>query len=166
MVTGLNRCLLCNSYIIGGKVDNYPLCEDCRKSLVGESSEGRCGKCSIPLISETVLCTRCRVRDFSFSSNYSLFSYKGDMKELIYQYKFMNNKALAFLFAELLYEGYLKKKHPKALIPVPSAPKNVKRRGWDHIGVISAVLAKYYNQKVLYCLKRKESKSQKEIQQY
>lgn len=157
------RCLLCGTDLIGEKYTGYPLCFSCRKRLLSGDRERRCPVCSIPLTSEKTVCTRCRSREFSFKSNFSLFSYQKDIKELLYQYKFRNNRTLAPLFAELFYTLYLKQNKFDAIIPVPSTRVNVKRRGWDHTGEIAGILNRKYGIPVLNCLYKKGASAQKKL---
>lgn len=157
------RCLLCGKNLMGEHYTGYPLCSSCRIRLLSGNRERRCSVCSIPLTSEKTVCTRCRSRGFSFESNFSLFSYQKDIKELLYQYKFRNNRILAALFAELFYTLYLKQNKFDAVIPVPSTIINVKRRGWDHTGEIAGILRRKYGIPVLNCLYKKGTSAQKKL---
>ncbi len=152
------RCLLCSTEQIEG-----PLCPRCYAGL--ELLQGnRCTTCSAPLISEERVCTRCRNRNFSFSGSTSLFSYEGDVKELIHQYKFNHDKQLSRTFAQLLYDTYLAHLPPDTVIvPVPARRVTKKHRGWDHMEIIAKHLEKKYGVEVLYCLTRNGSMSQKSL---
>ncbi len=158
-----DRCLLCAAALSSGYRNDFPVCSSCVDTLADDIHPNRCGICSIPITSEKGICMRCRTGSYTFTSNYSLFTYRGRIKELIFQYKFRYTKSLAVLFAEMLYLYYLKDNRPKIIIPVPSSRASVRRRGWDHVGEIAKILAKRYNQPVKNCLKRKGSGSQKEL---
>ncbi|RKX91142.1 MAG: hypothetical protein DRP59_08450 [Spirochaetes bacterium] len=162
-LTTPNRCLLCSTDLISEEHTKYPLCSSCRKKLLSKNADRRCPVCSIPLSSEETVCTRCRSRSFSYESNFSLFTYRKDIKELLYQYKFRNNRRLAVLFAELFYTLYLKQNKFEAIIPVPSTISNVKKRGWDHTGEITGILKSRYGIPVMNCLRKKGGKSQKKL---
>ncbi len=120
-------------------------------------------KCSIPLISEAEICTRCREQCYHFICNYSLCEYRDIIKELIYFYKFKAKQSLAFFFAELLYKYLSRKKQKFFLVPIPSIRSNVRKRGWDHIKGITRVLHNRYRIPVLSCLKRKGGVTQKDL---
>ena len=107
---------------------------------------------------------RCRERHFSFSRHHSLFAYEGAVKELIYQYKFNNDKQLAAVFAQLLFNSYLVNiPHTTAVVPVPARKVTIKKRGWDHMEIITHYLKKHFNIPVVYCLTRKGKTSQKSL---
>ncbi len=153
------QCLLCGKTCNSGKI-----CPRCKKSL--SFLEGkRCRICSAPLLSEEETCLRCRKRNFSFIENFSLFSYEDSIRELIYQYKFNNEKSLAPLFAEFFYTRYLS--HiifsENTVVPVPSRKVVIKERGWDHIESITLLLQKRYMIPVLFCLERQGNRSQKSL---
>ena len=158
-----DRCLLCTASLSSGPRRGFPVCSSCFKALTNDIPENRCSVCSIPVTSENGTCMRCRTANYTFTSNFSLFTYRGRIKELIFQYKFRYTKSLAVLFAELLYLHYLKSNRPELIIPVPSTLSNVRRRGWDHVGEIAKILERRYSQPVKNCLKRKGSGSQKKL---
>jgi len=141
---------------------HYPLCMMCIEKV--KFIEGvRCKKCSMLLISENEICTRCREIDYHFLSNYSLFEYRGLVKELIYQYKFKAKKRLAYLFSEYLSVIINKWFNNMIVIPVPAQRKSIIKRGWDHVAVIAEILGKKYGIKVINCLKKKRVIPQKEL---
>lgn len=71
----------------------------------------------------------------------SLFSYKDPLvKELIWQIKFRNNKKLAFMAAELLYDalvgfmedsGHFSGFEKPVLVPVPLSKRRLRERGYN-----------------------------------
>jgi competence protein ComFC len=138
------------------------MCRECQGKVVFIKGR-RCIKCSVSLISEAKICTRCREREYYFTQNYALCEYRDTIKDLIYFYKFKAKRTLCFFFAELLYKYLSLKKTKYLLIPVPSMQHNVRKRGWDHMRLIARVLHNRYRIPVLSCLKRKGWITQKEL---
>ena len=119
--------------------------------------------CSTPLLSELQICTRCRVTEYHFKKNYSLFPYDGTVRELIYQYKFKGRKNIAAVFARFLAEAYRQRFKGETVVLAPPGTAGVKTRGWDHVAVVGGVLRKRYNVPVVRCLKRLPGAAQKEL---
>ena len=156
------KCLLCGEDLILGSKPFSPLCERCTHALVRIEGK-RCRICSMQLISEVKLCTRCREIEFHFVSNYSLFEYSGLIRELIYQYKFMKRKRVSSVFAQLLAEIYHCMYSGMPVIPVPPRPQILNRRGWDHVELLCRLLEKRHGIPILRCLKKTGGKPQKEL---
>jgi competence protein ComFC len=156
------RCLACGKVLAASARERYHLCPACRKKITFLSGR-RCIKCSIPLISEERVCTRCREQEYFFRHNHSLCEYRGIVKELIYFYKFKARQNLGFLFAEILGAYLDTEKQGLPVIPVPSKPANIRKRGWDHMKNLVRILRRDYGVPVLDCLKRKGGASQKEL---
>ncbi|MBN1798997.1 MAG: ComF family protein [Spirochaetales bacterium] len=154
------RCLVCGQSLLPPRKNEYNMCRCCQEKIVILKGK-RCIKCSMPLISEVEICTRCREREFHFEENYSICEYRGIIKELIYFYKFKAKRTLAVLFAKLLYNYLSLKKQNLLVIPIPSTRSNIRKRGWDHIKEIAFVLHNRYRVPVLYCLKREGKLTQK-----
>ena len=119
--------------------------------------------CGFPLISETGNCLRCRDVEFNYISNRSLFKYYGDIKELIYQYKFNNRKKLAFYFAKQLSEVLHESYSDNIIIPIPGRGIVKKTKGWEHIDLIGNILKQKYKLPVKKLLLRKGRKAQKTL---
>jgi predicted amidophosphoribosyltransferase len=155
------RCLLCGGELSFNSRRGEPLCLGCRAGLQPLSGARRCAVCSLPLISEAELCTRCRRREFQFDNNLSLFEYQGAIRELLYQYKFRNRLRLAGVlagfFADALRAGY----PGVVLVPVPANPQAVARRGWDPVERICRILEREHGQAVCRALARSAGPSQK-----
>ena len=152
-------CLLCGENLLFASDARKPVCRSCLKKIVF-LSDRRCGKCSIPLVSEQMLCTRCRQHPFYFERNLSLFNYQGRIRDLIYQFKYLNRRSVALVFAGFLAQ-ILMSMSPASLVPVPSHAQSRRRRGWDHMELIGKVLSKKHNLPVLFLLKRRGGKPQK-----
>ncbi len=155
------RCLLCGQELAFNSRGGQPLCLACRAGLTPLGAGRRCAVCSLPLLSEKRLCTRCRKREYEFQSNLSLFEYRGEIRELLYQYKFRNRRrlgaVLAGFYAETLREGF-----PGAvLIPAPANPQAVRRRGWDPVELVCRLLERRHGFACRRLLERRAGPPQK-----
>lgn len=157
------RCLLCGDNLIFNSDSFSPLCRSCLKKIKPINSRRRCRVCSAGLISEAELCTRCRNRNYAFTSNYSIFEYRGVIKELIYQYKFRNRKRVAPILARMLAEVFHKRHNNEPLIPVPARKYTLRKRGWDHVDLISRIMEREYNTRIFRLLKRTGGIPQKSL---
>ena len=155
------RCVICGHIIIEHN-NFYPLCSKCESELNPKKMK-ICSICSYPLISETNKCLRCRDTDFNFINNRALFTYSGKIKELIYQYKFSNRKAISFYFAKLLSNILIEKYSEIIIVPVPGRKIVKKQKGWEHIDNICTILKKKYKLPVQNLLTRKGKKAQKTL---
>jgi ComF family protein len=155
------RCLLCGAELAFRTRGGGPLCLDCRSGLAPLAGRRRCAVCSLPLLSERRLCTRCRKREYEFESNLSLFEYRDEVRELLYQYKFRNRLRLAGVLAEF-YARALRADFPGAvLVPAPANPQAVRRRGWDPVERICRVLESRYGFPASRALVRRAGPPQK-----
>jgi ComF family protein len=158
-------CLLCGRPLTGGVSDAplAPVCPSCRRLLNPVDAPRRCRVCSLPLISETGLCSRCRSRRFHFVSSFSLFVYGEAVRELIYQLKFANRRSLVPLFAAVL-EPLVRESFPELpIVPVPGNPLAVRRRGWDPMVEIARRLARRCRRRLLCLLRRRAGAPQKSL---
>jgi ComF family protein len=155
------RCLLCGGELAFNCRRGEPLCLECLEGLEPLSGVRRCAVCSLPLISERKVCTRCRQREYEFESNLSLFEYQGALRELLYQYKFRNRLRLAGVlagyFADALHAGF----PGVVLVPVPANPRAVARRGWDPVERICRILERVHGFAACRALGRSAGPSQK-----
>ena len=153
------RCVICGTNLFSEKI---PLCGPCADKLVPNLNKG-CIKCGKTLISEIELCLRCRDRDFSFDSSFSLFPYSSFIKDLLKAYKFHGVLPLADYFSGLIYDAHKLIYADIPVIPVPGGVTGIKLRGWDHIDKIADRLEAQYGINICRCLKRKPGKAQKTL---
>jgi ComF family protein len=155
------RCLLCGRELAFRARGGQPVCLACREALTPLAERRRCAVCSLPLLAERRLCTRCRRREYAFEANLSLFEYRGDIRELLYQYKFRNRLRLAPVLAEF-YAETLRARFPGAvLVPAPANPQAARRRGWDPVERICRVLESKFGFACSRALSRRAGPPQK-----
>jgi ComF family protein len=156
------RCSLCGDLLTFDREWVYPLCRLCVSKL--ETRTGYlCTVCSTSLVSEHLVCTRCRERDYSFESNYSLFFYDGAMRELIHQFKSRNSKFLASFFSDRMAQVISESYQDFAVVPVPFRASQKRSRGWDQIEAICDILRRAHGVEVIRLLRRKRSAAQKTL---
>lgn len=139
----VNRCIVCSNPIPKEKF-LCPTCSDLLEKDRFDSFSKRCPKCHYPLVSEDYSCQHCR--DFPDFEVTSINDYSAPFSRRILQnYKFLNEKTLAeFLASE--FNSALEKydKNKTLIVPVPSSPESIKKRGWDQMQQIAKVLEKKY----------------------
>lgn len=155
------RCLLCGRELAFRAEAGEPVCLACRRSLEPLAGGRRCAVCSLPLLSERRLCTRCRERDYEFEANLSLFEYRGDVRELLYQYKFRNRLRLAPVLADFCAKALRESLPGTVLVPAPASPQAVRRRGWDPVERICRVLEARHGFACSRALRRRAGPPQK-----
>lgn len=147
-------CALCGGEVPSAK--RYPLCDRCEEGLPRVGGR-RCPRCGKELISERILCMRCRTAGYAFDSAWPLFHYAGTARELVVSYKLRGRRSLASFFAEEL-DRVLDGRYPSAVVvPVPPRPGKLRRRGWDQVEDLARVLECRFHRPVSRLLFRKSS---------
>ena len=159
-------CLLCGDPLLLNRAPppwtRISVCPQCLERL-RPIEEPRCRICSQPLVPGVELCLRCRTNAFPFAAQLSVFAYGGEVRELIGQYKFQGQRPLARLFAHYLALTLRERCAGLPVVPVPSRPQTVRRRGWDHVGLLAHLLARSYGVEVRHLLARSNGRSQKTL---
>ncbi len=154
-------CLVCGATMLFRDKLEFPVCSKCLESLQPISAGRRCLTCSLPLISESSVCTRCRQRSFTFQHSFSIYEYRGTIREIISQYKFSNRRRLASLLADLL-APHLEQRYPDLpVVPVPGSRHSVRKRGWDPMNEVARMLESRRGVSVFPVLIRGRGKPQK-----
>jgi ComF family protein len=156
-------CLLCGRQLRFESRPFCPVCANCLLSLHPLRAARRCRVCSLPLISEEKLCTRCRRRLYAFEGNFSIFEYRSEMRELLYQFKFRNRARLGPVLADFCAAALKERRDPGLLVPVPGNPVSVGARGWDPMVVIARILSRHHGFPVARLLARRRGSAQKTL---
>ena len=156
-------CMLC-----GGRVHpdaEWPLCGSCalqlRNERAADARRERCAVCGKPLISRHGRCTRCRASSYEFDTVYPLFRYADDVRLLVLAYKSGGRRSLSGFFAEDLAEVIAARFRGRVVIPVPPRPGKLRRKGWDQVEAIAAILERKHGIPVLRALARSAAAEQK-----
>ena len=158
------RCPLCGDLLFYNSSEI--LCKFCTDLITVKnisSDPNYCNQCGIPLISESDKCLRCRTTEINYISNRSLFRYSGEIKELIYQYKFKGQKDISLFFAKLISEYIFRNNLKDIIVPVPGRKIVKREQGWEHIDLIANILSKKYKIPLIKLLRRSGKKAQKTL---
>ena len=115
------------------------LCSDCIESQLIAFGE-RCGGCG-RLSPAHKTCLACRSSKLP-SHIWITSNYSGSAKDLIYAYKFDHQRSAAPIMAKLMAEtiGSIKKDY--LIVPIPTATKRVRQRGFDHALMLATHLSR------------------------
>jgi ComF family protein len=155
------RCLCCGDPLLFRSTLRFPVCVHCQGTLSPIQADRRCEVCSIPLISERQRCTRCSGRNFSFTSNCSVYEYSGPIRRITSQFKFSNRRSLAALVAHLLLPELATRYKNLPAVPIPGSRRSVRRRGWDPMPEVARALHRTGGVEILPLLKRRGGGPQK-----
>ncbi len=86
--------------------------------------------------------------------------YDGLIGRLIKEYKYNSVRALADVLADFIDESLPIFSEKVILVPLPTIPKHIRQRGFDHIGFIANKLAKKRGWEVEKCLSRNKNSIQ------
>ena len=141
----------------------YPLCGKCAESLPA-IPEPRCDVCGCELVSERVVCMRCRSRSYIFTHHVSLFPYRDSARELVHAYKFEKRYRLATFFAENLARQWRARFAPCPVVTVPPRRKAIQSPFYrDHVERIANLMRKRFAVPVLHLLQRTFGTPQKTL---
>ncbi len=130
------KCALCGREL---KDEGLSFCDACKVHL--NLIENCCVRCGTPLPSDGY-CPNCKNTHRFFEKNCAAAEYSGRIKDMILKYKFGGRKYLASAMAGLL-ETALNRLGESAdlLVPVPSSPERIKKRGFDHTALLAGKLS-------------------------
>ena len=129
------KCIFCDRDIPKG---DY--CQHCSESIFNLGT--RCEKCDTPIKDGNVICDHCKREKRAFEKAVCPLRYDGDVRRAILKLKDDSAKYLAKPFAKLMFER-LEKDNIEfdIIVPVPSHPKTIKRRGYNPALLLAKELA-------------------------
>lgn len=155
-------CDVCGAELVADT--RVRLCSHCVDTLpfVGEHI---CQYCGMPLKDESDYCNRCQYSRQEFSKNRAPLVYDGDVKRLIYAFKFNQKKYIAETLGALMSDEYLKRGMDADIIVfVPMAKAEEKKRGYNQSELLANEVGKRLNMPVLPALvKIRSTSAQKEL---
>jgi len=157
-------CLLCGASLYANPEPFSPVCSTCAAAVFARRiSSPRCRICGAVITSEDGVCLRCREKEYSFDSHTAPFFYSGGIKFLLSAYKGAGRRDTALFLAAVVVD-YCEKVFPGLpLVPVPSRPAALRRRGFDNTGLICRHLEKRCSTETLDVLKRANGSQQKSL---
>ena len=137
------RCLAC------GAPARDVLCTACRSALPW--LRDACPRCALPRP-----CAPCPARRQRFAAAWAAVEYEGAGRALVHALKYHSRLAAADVMAAQMAAalGRAKVAEGAALVPVPSAPRRRRSRGFDPADVLARRLAKRTRRPVVACLRR------------
>lgn len=138
------KCIFCgrdvpkNSYI-------------CKKCLEEDffNNNTRCKFCDKPIIANNVVCDHCKMEKHSFTKLTSPFLYKDKVRRSILKFKSDGAKYLAEPFAKFIVDRLIEEKIEfDVIIPVPSHPKSIKKRGYNPALLLAEEISKMTNKPI------------------
>lgn len=160
---GGEKCLRC-----GGKSYVIPLCRKCLLDFSKPDFSNRCKNCGKPLVSEIELCSSCRNSPVikTLDGVFPLHSYRFWKKNLLFEWKLSEKRALSVYFAEFLSRKLfeLEKTFGElTVVPVPPRPGKIREKGWDQMEELAFYLKKGWGFKILPVLRRLSKIQQKKL---
>lgn len=129
------ECALCKAWVVNSQW--VPLCRTCDSSL--DRFRGPvCVFCGIPVPGEvtrsTGICTECRRIPPPYDWARGWGPYEGNLRRLIYRFKFEGDVRLSIPLGELLAEAWANgpdNTRPDWLVPIPCHRRRKRSRGFD-----------------------------------
>lgn len=129
--------------------DTTFICEECSSGFQSIDTIAHCQYCYYPfsaLASDQLVedCFNCRDSSFVFQNNYSVFLFEGNIKELVYKYKFHGQDFLADVMASHMVSFCLKNIEGDfdILTFVPLDKKRYSDRGYNQAELLAKKIAK------------------------
>ncbi|MFU8832236.1 MAG: ComF family protein [Wenzhouxiangella sp.] len=133
-------CLVCG---LAGR-EQMDCCAGCEGDL--PRVDAGCRRCGLELVRSVALCGRCTSRLPSFDSAWSGFAYRGDIEQLVQQFKFQRDLAAGRLLARLL-AGSLQDQaapRPDLMLPVPLHYRRRLTRGFNQAEFLCRDLSRHF----------------------
>lgn len=116
------------------------LCDGCRGALALIEPGWACPHCGAPF--GWLTCTECWKVEFEFESLRCLGTLERPLSRCITMYKDGGERRMAAVFAGLLAPALLEDlAWCDAIVPIPATRDALRRRGFDHVGMLTATLA-------------------------
>ena len=123
------------------------LCERCKKYIL-EKQHNICPKCKKP--NSTGNCPNCPNLPPTFIGG----ERTGLLADIVQSYKYNSIRALSFPLAEIIAHALPSFSLPSSIVPLPTIPKHIRIRGFDHTSLMAKQLSKITNYPVSPILSR------------
>lgn len=134
-------CPACEKVLDKGKI----ICSECRGKLQIINGP-RCGKCGKPLTdSGKIYCSDCKKIKHYYDRARSVFEYTGEIKLVLYRFKYGNSREYGEFFARIakdLLEKKIREWNVQVIIPVPMFKKKEIKRGYNQAEVFGKALSR------------------------
>lgn len=137
-------CLLCAN-TNGGE---FGLCAGCEIDLPRQENN-HCPQCGLHSYNKQ-LCGACIASPPDFDTTHAAFIYQYPVSQLLQQYKYNQQLALAETFAHTLMQRINPQQLPDLIIPMPLHPQRLQERGFNQSLEIARIIAKPFNLAIDY----------------
>lgn len=132
------------------------LCPNCKYDIEGGESN-YCVVCAQQITGPDGVCRGCA----SIVERAWMVGERSEvLRVLIDQYKFERVRATGKVLADLLADRLPELPHNVVIVPTPTVSSHIRRRGYDHIGLVAASLARRRHVPVARAIERRHSKVQ------
>lgn len=129
------------------------LCQVCKKSVHLRLRQ-YCTGCSAPLQGHYCPTAHCV---FYAIKQYVVAEYSDIVRRLLKQYKYEYRRAYSNIFVAFLQDTVPPLSATSQLVPLPTSPRHIRQRGYDHIKRIAYTFVKYRNMKYTPLLVRRHN---------
>lgn len=127
------RCVICNDAAEW-------LCAACQRNII-PLTQPWCPRCLIPQPTDT-LCDTCRDAEVALDGLVAVGVHDGVLRAAILAYKYGNRPSLAPALSRLMVEAASSRRPGATIVmPVPSHPRRVAQRGYDHTHLLASQVA-------------------------
>lgn len=126
-------------YCIGCNGDNGPLCALCVENFA-INNVSSCGLCDKPT-ADFYTCQNCRSKN-KIDHIWIASGYYDPISELVKRYKFGLQRAAAKPLAGIMRKTLPYLDYETTIVPLPTAPRHIRTRGFDHTLLLARELSK------------------------
>lgn len=153
------RCVGCN-------LPGTLLCSSCSVQMPAIDPHLACTRCGAPY--GHVVCTECSAGDFPFTAAHAAYSFEGVAKRVLHAYKDQDERRLRDHIAAGICQaargaGGDWAAWADVLVTIPANPKNLRRRGFDHMADIARICAQELDLPLLNVLKSTRAADQRRL---
>lgn len=124
-------------YCYGCGAAGTVLCDCCKNNIFDETFR-ECVLCANPVMGTNL----CSSHSLPYSALWCAAHREGPLAKVIDDYKFQRAKSAYGVLAEVLDERLPDFPENTVIVPIPTAPRNVRIRGYDHMLLVGRELAK------------------------
>ncbi len=145
------KCILCGKDLPD---DSSIFCSECMQSDIFNEGN-RCIKCDTMIKEGNIICDHCKSQKRYFEKCVAPLNYNNIVKAAILKFKDDNARYLITPFAKLMIER-LKQENFQfdIIVPVPSHPKTIRRRGYNPPFLLAKEIGKLLNKPVVKALNK------------
>lgn len=134
-------CIVCSNALTKSFV-----CKSCALSFKLIKDLSTCFSCGTPFghkLDSQNLCNRCLKEEFSFKKARSIAFYDGQIRELLYDFKYRKKLAYSSIFCELIINNFPSDiDHFDLVVPVPLHIKRLREREYNQSAIIAYQVSK------------------------